>query len=65
MAKKKKSGRTAIIILFFALLICLIIFLVIFADKRMNVPDNPAGTIGNTGGNLNNEGLFCQDGDTV
>ena len=53
------------IIIFFALLICLIIFLVIFADKRMNVPDNPAGTIGNTGGNLNNEGLFCQDGDTV
>ena len=25
------------------------------------IPDNPAGTIGNTSGNLNNKGLVCED----
>ena len=25
------------------------------------VPENPAGTVGNTAGNLNNGGLFCED----
>ena len=65
MAKRKSTGRKAVMIIFFILLICLIIFLVVLADKRMNIPDNPSGTVGNTGGNLNNEGLFCQDGNTV
>ena len=65
MAKKKKTGKKVIMLISFLVLIGLIVGIVIFADKRMNIPDNPAGTLGNTGGNLNNEGLFCQDGDTV
>ena len=30
-----------------------------FISKR--VPENPPGTMGNTAGNLNNGGLFCED----
>ena len=65
MARMKKTAKNAIMITIFLALIGLIIWLVVFVDKKMLVPDNPAGTVGNTGGNLNNEGLFCQDGNTV
>ena len=65
MAKKKKSGKKVVMIIIFAVLICLIVLLVVFADKSRNLKENPAGTVGNTGGNINNEGLFCQDGDIV
>ncbi|MCR4807317.1 MAG: DUF5050 domain-containing protein [Lachnospiraceae bacterium] len=69
MAGKKKKvknlKKNIILILAFVIAVCLIIWLVVFADKRTLVPDNPKGTLGNTGGNLNNQGLFCQDGDTV
>ena len=39
-----------------------IIVAVIFARKASNIPDNPADTIGNTSGNLNNRGLYCESG---
>ncbi len=65
MARKKKTAKNAILIISFLAAIGLIIWLVSFVDKKMMVKDNPPGTIGNTGGNLNNEGLFCQDGNTV
>lgn len=65
MAKKKSTGKKVIMIISFIIAICLIVLLVIFADKSRNIKENPPGTVGNTGGNLNNEGLFCQDGNTV
>ena len=65
MAKKQKTGKNIIMIIFFLLLIATVVTLVIVSKKLSSVPDNPRGTLGNTGGNLNNEGLFCQDGDTV
>ncbi len=65
MARTKSTGKNIIIIVVFVIILSLIIWLVVFSDKLRLVPDNPAGTVGNTGGNLNNEGLFCQDGDIV
>ena len=40
--------------------ICAIIGSVILAQYLLRIPDNPAGTIGNTSGNLNNKGLICE-----
>lgn len=65
MAKNKSKTKKVILFISFILVIGIIIWIVVFADSFSNVPENPAGTVGNTGGNLNNEGLFCQDGDTV
>ena len=40
------------------LVICIFLFiLAIFSDY---IPMNPEGTVGNTAGNLNNGGLFCE-----
>ncbi|MBP5275536.1 MAG: DUF5050 domain-containing protein [Lachnospiraceae bacterium] len=66
MAKKKSSKKSGIIA------IIIIIFLFIFAvgfsvayriSKR--VPANPAGTVGNSAGNLYNKALFCESGDKI
>lgn len=39
--------------------------LIVLAILSRHVTMNPPGTIGNTAGNINNEGLFCEYGDTV
>ena len=39
--------------------------LAFFGYHSRQVTMNPNGTVGNTGGNLNNSGLFCQYNDTV
>ncbi|HOO27338.1 MAG TPA: DUF5050 domain-containing protein [Lachnospiraceae bacterium] len=39
--------------------------LVISSQFLFKIPENPEGTVGNTAGNLNNSGLFREDGDTV
>lgn len=49
------------------LAIIVILFLIIFGcglvvmNILKRVPDNDPNTVGNTSGNLNNEGLFCED----
>lgn len=57
MNKKKQS----ILILISCLLLITVLAVVLVLSGR--IPKNPPGTIGNTAGNLNNGGLFCeQDG---
>lgn len=57
-----KSNRRSLILtfIFFAIVIILLSLYVFFNGR---IAQNPAGTVGNTAGNLNNNGLFCeQDG---
>lgn len=53
----------SILIGVFALFI--FVTLVVLAILSRHVTMNPPGTIGNTAGNINNEGLFCEYEDTV
>lgn len=48
---------------FLVILILVAVMGGIFAGSAIlnKIPENPAGTIGNTGGNLYNEGLFCEN----
>ena len=42
-----------------------IIGIVILTTYLKRIPENPADTIGNTSGNLNNKGLFCEHDGTI
>lgn len=56
----KKNFTHILILLGFVIVAAALMLLNFFSSK---VPSNPDGTIGNTAGNLNNGGLFCeQDG---
>ena len=58
--KKKNSGYLPFIIV--TVLIVVIAISVSVISKLSNkVPKNPAGTVGNTAGNIYNMGLFCED----
>ncbi len=59
----KKNNRNLIIIIGIAVL-CLAAG-ILYSILSGRVAQNPAGTIGNTAGNLNNGGFFCQHEDTV
>lgn len=48
-----------LLILFLPVLI--LVILCIFSVLSKRIAKNPAGTVGNTAGNLNNGGLFCED----
>ena len=48
----------SILIGIFAILI--FVTLIVLAILSRHVTMNPPGTIGNTAGNINNEGLFCE-----
>ncbi len=56
---QKKNAITIIIIAL------LLISLLIGTQLLAAIPDNPSGTIGNSAGNLNNRGLFCEDGNKI
>lgn len=56
---QKKSATIIVII------ILLLIGTLVGAQLLTTVPDNPIGTVGNSAGNLNNRGLFCEDGDMI
>lgn len=58
--KKKTVKITGIIILIAALLF--FIGMALFSNR---ISMNPPGTVGNTAGNLNNDGLFCEYNGTV
>ena len=53
----QKKKQTTIIFIIVALVAVLIGVLSFFSNRVASVPK---GTIGNTGGNLNNRGLFCE-----
>lgn len=55
--KSKRTLRIIIISIIFALIFILAIVFSLLKDR---VHSNPVGTIGNTAGNLNNAGLFCE-----
>lgn len=61
MHKKKKIITIIVLVLLF------IIFVVscILSSLSNRVKDNPIGTIGNTPGNLQNDGLFCENDGVV
>lgn len=65
MARQKNTAKNAIIIIMLLAVVAVIIFITSYIKYNSRVADNPPGTLGNTGGNINNEGLFCQDGDIV
>ena len=54
MNKKLKA------ILIIALIIIILAVLAVFLYFNQRITMNPEGTVGNTGGNLNNRGLFCE-----
>lgn len=59
MAKSRKNQNMVILI------VVLVLFLgmglgIVFAALNDKIPPNPEGTIGNTAGNLNNGGLYCE-----
>lgn len=58
-----KQNLKAIFILFVVIAIAGVF--AIFGYRSRQITMNPNGTIGNTGGNLNNGGLFCEYNDTV
>lgn len=59
MAGKKKG-------IFFAVLILIVLTAAYILNLySQRVPDNPSGTVGNTAGNLNNGGYFCESDGTV
>lgn len=53
----KNSTKTAILIVSIILL-CFLLF--VLPMLLRHIPENPVGTVGNTAGNLNNGGLFCE-----
>jgi len=59
MAKKKKKNKTLGIIIAVIILVIAVIGISVYviANKKNPVPE---GVIGNTSGNLNNRGLFCE-----
>lgn len=59
MSDKKK------LILVFSLVFVLLGGFFVFQEAKVLLYKNPEGTVGNTGGNINNGGLFCQVGDKV
>ena len=62
--KNKASRKAQIITIIIAVIVILnVAVLTIYSKMSQTVPDNPVGTIGNTAGNLNNGGYFCESDD--
>lgn len=61
--KKKVSKIQTLVIVSVVIALFLLFFIVTFLSGRITM--NPAGTIGNTAGNINNSGLFCEYDGTV
>ncbi len=53
-------NKKALGIIFAILVIALIIGAVVLSKYMSRIPDNPPDTIGNSSGNLNNKGLYCE-----
>lgn len=61
--KNRKNSITAIMIIVIAILVLMIGIIANYFSNRIS--SNPVGTIGNSAGNLNNLGLFCEHEGTV
>lgn len=48
------------VIIITSIVVVLLIVLAILTGRSERIPKNPPGTVGNTAGNLNNRGLFCE-----
>jgi len=62
---KKQSGTNIIFLIGIGSVIILFILLTIIFNILNKIPDNDPSTVGNTAGNLNNGGYFCESGDKV
>ncbi|MBR1931892.1 MAG: DUF5050 domain-containing protein [Lachnospiraceae bacterium] len=62
MRRIKKRVRNTMIIIFIVLLV-ITAAIMMFLSRR--IKPNPVGTVGNTGGNLNNGGFVCEHDGTV
>lgn len=60
MKAQKRQG-----IVLFTVVLLILATLVVCSFLKERIPKNPVGTIGNTAGNLNNKGLFCEHNGTV
>ena len=67
MAKKKPDDRKKLLIAIAAVLSVLVFLAIftIFFSRGEKVPSNPAGTVGNLSGNINNGGLLCESGGRI
>lgn len=64
MSSTSKSNNIKVLVM----IVCILTFIVattLIINKLNEVPDNDPTVVGNTAGNLNNGGYFCEDGDTV
>ncbi|MCR4655856.1 MAG: DUF5050 domain-containing protein [Lachnospiraceae bacterium] len=59
LSRKPDSKRLALLILVIVVIILAIATVISYFSKR--IPKNPPGTVGNSSGNLNNQGLFVED----
>ena len=57
-----KDKKALLILIPFLLFVIIVGALAIVGDR---IPDNPPETVGNTAGNLNNSGYFCEYDGTV
>ena len=57
-----KDKKTLLILIPFLLFVIIVGALAIVGDR---IPNNPPETVGNTAGNLNNSGYFCEYDGTV
>lgn len=53
-----KNKKTYVIAIFFLIIVLALLTVAFILGNQ--IPMNPAGTVGNTAGNLNNSGLFCE-----
>lgn len=58
---RTKIRNTLIVLLI--LIVLAVLAVVFYLNQR--IPENPPGTVGNTAGNINNNGLFCEYNGTV
>lgn len=59
MAQKGKKKNTIAYIVIGAIFVAIIVVAIVF-NRKDKIPPNAAETVGNTAGNLNNGGLFCE-----
>ncbi len=58
---KKLNKRTLILLIIFVVVaLGAGIYTAIVNTRTVRLPENPSGTVGNTAGNINNGGLFCE-----
>lgn len=63
--RKKKAYNTIKVIIVLVVILLIMILATVFTYLRQRVKMNPAGTVGNIAGNLNNGGFVCEYNGTV